>query len=371
MLKVLQVINSLSSGGAEVFVSQLSVALSEKCDIKVLTYAGELDEKGEYLKRYLLENGVQYTSLNKKNKFKRLLVPFRFAYEIIKWKPDIIHVHLDRCEQFIYFANLFCLRKIIAVRTKHNSRGFSDNFINKLLNGFYVKNIACSNASLTPLIESGLKDKTVLIENGIDVSCCQHLNSADKDLLRLKLGLPKNKIILLHIGSMHGEIATSPKAHDIILKALSLYKNNNNYDVIFLGGGDNLNNLKHLASNLELENIVSFKGIVPNVQDYLNCADIFILPSRWEGLPISAIEAACSGLPMILSDIAPFTEFESKSVTKCDVDSPESLANSINLMVSNLDDFKNHALNALDKNKSKYSIKSVAEKHIALYQSLL
>jgi len=43
----------LSSGGAEVFVAQLSVALKKKCGITVLTYAGELDEKGKYLREYL------------------------------------------------------------------------------------------------------------------------------------------------------------------------------------------------------------------------------------------------------------------------------------------------------------------------------
>lgn len=371
MIKVLKIINSLSSGGAEVFVSQLAVALSKKCSVKVLTYAGELDEKGTNLKSYLIENGVDYTSINANSKLKRLAVPLFFAYEIIKWKPDVVHVHLDRSEQFVYWANFFCLRKVLAIRTKHNSRSLAKNYINKLLNRFYIRNIACSSASLSPLINSDLQGNSIVIENGIDVTQCHTLDPLDKASLRLKLGIPENKIILLHIGSMHGELTSSPKAHDVILNALSLVKSNISFEVIFLGGGINLKTLQNLALKLDLGKIACFKGIVSNVNDYLRCADIFLLPSRWEGLPISAIEAVCSGLPMILSDIEPFKEFNTKSIAKCQPDSPESLADSINLMLLNLDRFRSHALNHLNHYQEKYSIESVANKHMSLYKSLL
>lgn len=77
-------------------------------------------------------------------------------------------------------------------------------------------------------------------------------------------------------------------------------------EAVFLvcGDGDLMEETKKKATNLGIE--VIFVGSVPNVQDYYQAMDVFILPSRFEGLGIVLIEAQCCGLPCVASaDVIP------------------------------------------------------------------
>lgn len=71
--------------------------------------------------------------------------------------------------------------------------------------------------------------------------------------------------------------------------------------LIFLGAGDLLKKIEDEAQKLGLQKDVLFLGVKPNVEDYLCAADCYVMPSLYEGLPVAAIEAQCSGLPSIMS----------------------------------------------------------------------
>ena len=58
---------------------------------------------------------------------------------------------------------------------------------------------------------------------------------------------------------------------------------------------------KEKARRLGIDNDVLFLGVRKNVEDYLSAADCYVMPSLYEGLPVAAIEAQCSGLPSIMS----------------------------------------------------------------------
>ena len=79
--------------------------------------------------------------------------------------------------------------------------------------------------------------------------------------------------------------------------------------LIFIGSGNMEDELKR---NFQ-ESRIEFKGIVPDVKDYLVASDYFISASYSEGLPNSVLEALAAGLPLILSDIPSHSEIVGKN----------------------------------------------------------
>ena len=70
-----------------------------------------------------------------------------------------------------------------------------------------------------------------------------------------------------------------------------------------VGDGPNFDKAKRQVSDLGLEKNVKFWGLQSDVFKFLNEADVFVLPSKYEGMPMTLIEAMGSGMPIIASDV--------------------------------------------------------------------
>ena len=82
-------------------------------------------------------------------------------------------------------------------------------------------------------------------------------------------------------------------------RIIPILKEINNVHLTILGEGPDYIKLFNLSKSLGVENKINFKGFVDNVNTYIAAADYFILPSRWEGLPNSALESLALGTPVI------------------------------------------------------------------------
>ena len=80
------------------------------------------------------------------------------------------------------------------------------------------------------------------------------------------------------------------------------FAHNENYKFLLVGDGKGRKNLEKLFSKKGYLNNVKFSGNVTNIAAYLSAMDIFILPSRFEGLPMCALEAQANGLHTIVSN---------------------------------------------------------------------
>jgi glycosyltransferase involved in cell wall biosynthesis len=93
------------------------------------------------------------------------------------------------------------------------------------------------------------------------------------------------------------------KGHDLLLNAFASIKDRHpNWSLIILGEGAQRQELESLRDRLALGNRVSMPGLVKNPEDYLRQADLFVMSSRFEGLPLSLGEAMASGLAVISTD---------------------------------------------------------------------
>ena len=131
--------------------------------------------------------------------------------------------------------------------------------------------------------------------NGIDINRFKY-DEKKRIAMRHELGL-KNEFVLIHTGRF-----IEQKNQEFVLDIFKeIKKQYSHAKMIFLGTGDLLKKTEDKAQKLGLQKDVLFLGVKTNVEDYLCAADCYVMPSLYEGLPVAAIEAQCSGLPSVVS----------------------------------------------------------------------
>ena len=92
------------------------------------------------------------------------------------------------------------------------------------------------------------------------------------------------------------------KAHEVLIRSFAASGIWRTHALVILGKGSRLNQLHRLAAQLGVGEYVRFIGFVANPYAWMARADLFVLPSRWEGFPTVAAEALACGAPLLLSD---------------------------------------------------------------------
>ena len=114
----------------------------------------------------------------------------------------------------------------------------------------------------------------------------------------------KNKIKLLHIAN---SINNRNKGHEEVIKIAKILETKGIYaEVVFVGDGDLIDDLKKQTVDLNIEDRIKFVGYVSDklrIKKYLLDADLFLFPSKAEGLPRVLIEAMATGLPCLASNV--------------------------------------------------------------------
>ena len=103
--------------------------------------------------------------------------------------------------------------------------------------------------------------------------------------------------VILSVGRL-----TDQKAFDILIQAFYFVRKNHAVKLLILGEGENRVALETLIWQLGLEQDVSLMGFVQNPYPYMAHASLFVLPSRWEGLPTVLVEALYLGAPIVATD---------------------------------------------------------------------
>ena len=123
-------------------------------------------------------------------------------------------------------------------------------------------------------------------------------NETIRKRVRDELGINEDTLIIGHVGRF-----TYQKNHEFILDVYSeVLKKKDNVILMLVGSGELEEEVKEKAKTLDLNNIL-YMGQRDDVNELMQAMDIFLLPSRFEGLCLVGIEAQCCGLPCIFSDV--------------------------------------------------------------------
>ena len=162
------------------------------------------------------------------------------------------------------------------------------------------------------------------------------LNLGDEWFVAQPKDYPDNikKLNLINVGMM----TQLYKAQDIILEAVKILKERNIFcSVIFIGDGEYKSSLESMASNLGVSKHVKFLGKISDrdhIKSLLDQSDIFILPSRQEGLPRAMIEAMSRALPCIGTNVGGISELIDDEFI-INVNDPRALAEKIIFCATN------------------------------------
>jgi glycosyltransferase involved in cell wall biosynthesis len=125
------------------------------------------------------------------------------------------------------------------------------------------------------------------------------VRNMDRYSIRQKLGLRVDDVFFLAVGRLVYE-----KGHEFLVEAMSTVTKSNPHAVVGIcGDGPLREQLTHQIERLGLQEKVKLLGLWDDLHELLAAADVFVLPSRWEGLPMALLEGMMAGLPVIAARV--------------------------------------------------------------------
>jgi len=159
-----------------------------------------------------------------------------------------------------------------------------------------------------------LCDRIVAVSDSVRASMAPLMRADDPRMVTIRNGVLRQPVTAAPLEKRGFALVTvarlaPPKDHATLLRAVALaVPRIPDLNLTILGGGALEAELRGLASELKIDERVTFAGTRSDVGNWLARADVFVLSSRSEGLPIAMLEAMAAGLPMILSDVGGIRE---------------------------------------------------------------
>jgi len=274
-MKVLHVLNSRIYSGAEKVVCQIIHMFQGEVEMVYCSPYSEIVED------MLRQEQVTYLPVS-------TLVPGELSRIIREQKPDIIHAHDMRAS----FVSALCCGHIPLISHIHNnaydSRGLSPKSIAYILAGLRAKHILwVSRSSYEGYFFHRLfAKKSSVLFNIIDLK--QVWDKREQD--------PKEyHYDMIYIGRL-----TYQKNPQRLMQLCALAKQKKpDIRLAVVGTGELEEETKSLCSELGIAENVDFLGFQSNPMKMLSCSKCLILPSRWEGTPMCALEAMALGVPVV------------------------------------------------------------------------
>ena len=293
-MKILQVITSLRTGGAEkLIVDMVPLYLEQGHQVDVLLFDGaetpfkkQLRDKGVTIYQ-LGEGGSVYNPL-----YIFKLIPFLREY-------DIVHTHNTACQYYVALAKWLSGYQVKLVTTEHstNNRRRSHwffKYIDRFVYGQYDILVAISEKAGNFLSDYLWGKKVEVVLNGVDVFSFQQASPINRE----SIGVKGQKVLITMVARF-----AEAKDQKTLIRAMALLPSD--FTLLLVGGGD-LKKKKQcelLVDDLNLVGKVIFGGIRNDIPNILKASDIIIQSSHWEGFGLAAVEGMAAGKPVIASDV--------------------------------------------------------------------
>ena len=288
-IRVAIVLPSFDVGGTENMVANL-VSYIDKTRFQILVIS-LASPRNTHIQKRIEETGTEIF-YGGKGEFSSWKVFVSVYMALQKFRPDLIHSNM--------YAYAFCVpylltHRVLLLHTIHNkpANEFKKKY-KRLISFLYWRKKAVPVA-ISHIIEremwelySGLC-KVERIYNPVETEkfCTKREKCEKREVVFINVArFMKQKNHFLLLKSFAGARKQVPFIH-----------------LMLVGDGELRNEIEKMVSNLKMDSAVTFVGNVDNVNDYLAEADVFVLSSDYEGLPLSVLEAMASGLPILATEV--------------------------------------------------------------------
>ncbi|MEX0934775.1 MAG: glycosyltransferase [Candidatus Paceibacterota bacterium] len=330
-MKVLHIITkSEPMGGAQKYVYDITRALNER-DVEVTVALGGTGTLTQLLEKEGIRT-IPITSFQRNiNIFKEIRAFFELIRIYKEEEPNIVHLSSSKAGGTGAFAawvlNIIQKRKgkrrIRTIFTAHGWAFTEDRPLWQRIVIYYLHLLTILFADITiavsdytreevlkhapSFLKQKLEKKVISIPNGIEPFNLIDKRTARKELIEktpLRGSIDLWNTQTLWIGSI-GELHQN-KGIDIAIEAMAriaseFSKHNVSLVYFVIGDGEKREELEQLIRRRRLNPVIYLVGFIPDAQKYLSAFDLFLLPSRKEGLPWTLLEAGYAGLPVIAS----------------------------------------------------------------------
>lgn len=371
-MKILHVITSLQTGGAETLVVNLMPrfrALGH--EVGVVVFNGEHTVLMERLERECPQC-----------KIFRLGTSYYNPWYIVKLirimrKYDVVHTHNSSPQLFAAIANIFCRKKLVTTEHSTNNRkrerGGYLRIIDRWMYARYDKVICISeiaeeklreylnvngngNVNVNEYVkENRVKvsvDNICTINNGVDVEAIHQAKEIDE--------LKTDKFVFVMVAGFR-----EAKDQDTVVRAMAKLPKEQ-YEVWLVGDGVRKESVERLVLSFGLQDNVKFLGLRTDVPNILKTADAVVMSSHWEGLSLSNIEGMSAGKPFIASDVNGLREVTKGYGILFPHEDAEALAEIIQHLHDNPDYYKEIADNCYKRAKQ-FDISTMVLKYNKVY----
>lgn len=377
-MKVLLVIDSFFTGGAEFStLSFFSFLKNNGIEIKICKIKKMNPEYNP--SEFNIEESVIHTLSNTSFRENRK----ELKKIIDNFNPDIIHSVLFKSNILVRSISIFS-RSFVHVEslvnlTYHENR-LKEPGITKLKLGLYqvldfitlirgTQHFHANGHTVAQHYHEKLlipKSKLTVIHRGRKPNLICFDNA-----LKASLNISLDKFVLINIGRQEFQ-----KGQDVLIDAIALLDEEikSKIHVLIVGReGKATTDLNQQILDTKLNNTITFLGHRTDISELLKISDLFIFPSRFEGLPGVLIEAEAASLPIVCSKLPMMLEVveENKNALTFELDNSNELASCISKMFLNptlREEFGNNSAKIF---KEKFEIETIHSKMLQMYSKLL
>lgn len=304
MSKVAFAITELDPGGAERALVQLVTRLDRsQWEPTVYCLAGD-----GRLRHKLIEANVPVVCLSARSRWDAG-VARRLQRELEQLQPDLL-------QTFLFHANLVgrlaawqarvpvVVSGVRVLEADAPWRMRLDRWTNRLV----THNVCVSRRIAARYAQLGFDERKLsVIPNGVDVDTLRHASPADLS----EFGIPGEARVLLAVGRLHPQ-----KGFDVLIDAVApLLAELPDLQLVIVGEGPERAALQHQAGAVAAADRIHLLGWREDVPELMQASTLFVLASRWEGMPNVILEAMAAGLPVVSTDVEGVDELVIPGVT--------------------------------------------------------
>lgn len=301
-MRVLHILNELRPSGAETMLRSAASEWSRH------TVESEILAIGRSIGPYasaLRDAGykVHHLPAGKSASFFSAL--WRFIRE---GKYEVVHQHVEGMGYWIGITSLIAGAKL--VRTVHNNFQYNGALrLRRLIQRRHLTRLGAIFVSIAPGVQENERKRfgvpSSLIWNWVDPSVVGEITEAERHVARASFNIEQNEIVVVSVGN-----CSVVKNHGSVIEAISSFPESVHVRYLHVGMENDDCSEARLVSKLNCRDRVTFAGSLSNVRRALSAADIFVMPSLYEGFSIAALEALGAGLPMVLARVDGLRDLE-------------------------------------------------------------